>query len=144
MADIYNFSAGPAVLPHPVLVRARDELLDWHGSGMSVMEMSHRGKEFIAIAEEAEADLRELMGIPANYKVLFLQGGASAQFAMVPLNLLRGKKSADYINTGEWSKKAIKEAKKFGSVNVAATAEAINFSTVPPQNNWKVDPDAAY
>ena len=116
MTRVFNFSPGPAVLPEAVLNRARDELADWHGSGMSVMEMSHRGKEFIAIAEKAEADLRELMAIPANYKVLFLQGGASAQFAMVPLNLLRGKKSADYINTGEWSKKAIKEARKFGGV----------------------------
>ncbi len=144
MTRIFNFSAGPAVLPEEVLKQAQAELLDWHGSGMSVMEMSHRGKEFIAIAEKAEADLRELMNIPANYKVLFLQGGASAQFAMVPLNLLRGKKSADYINTGEWSKKAIKEAKKFGSVNVAATSESTNFSTVPPQKDWKLDPDAAF
>ncbi|TAM47458.1 MAG: 3-phosphoserine/phosphohydroxythreonine transaminase [Gammaproteobacteria bacterium] len=144
MARVFNFSAGPAVLPEEVLNRAREEMLDWHGSGMSVMEMSHRGKEFIAIAEKAEADLRELMQIPANYKVLFLQGGASAQFAMVPLNLLRGKKSADYINTGEWSKKAIKEAKKFGGVNVAATSEATSFTTVPPQATWKLDPDAAY
>jgi phosphoserine aminotransferase len=144
MTRVFNFSAGPAVLPEEVLKQAQAELLDWHGSGMSVMEMSHRGKEFIAIAEKAEADLRELMNIPANYKVLFLQGGASAQFAMVPMNLLRGKKSADYINTGEWSKKAIKEAKKFGGVNVAATAEASNFSTVPPQKDWKLDPDAAY
>jgi phosphoserine aminotransferase len=144
MARVFNFSAGPAVLPEEVLNRAREELLDWRGSGMSVMEMSHRGKEFIAIAEKAEADLRELMNIPANYKVLFLQGGASAQFAMVPMNLLRGKKSADYVNTGEWSKKAIKEAKKFGAVNVAATSEATNFTTVPPQATWKLDPDAAY
>ena len=144
MTRVFNFSPGPAVLPEAVLNRARDELADWHGSGMSVMEMSHRGKEFIAIAEKAEADLRELMAIPANYKVLFLQGGASAQFAMVPLNLLRGKKSADYINTGEWSKKAIKEARKFGGVNVAATSEATHFSTVPPQKDWKLDPDAAY
>jgi len=144
MTHIYNFSAGPAVLPEEVLKQAQAELLDWHGSGISVMEMSHRGKEFIAIAEKAEADLRELMNIPASYKVLFLQGGASAQFAMVPLNLMRGKKSADYINTGEWSKKAIKEAKKLVSVNVAATAEATNFSTVPPQKEWKIDPNAAY
>src|SRR3989344_2468381 len=144
MARGFNFSAGPAVLPEEVLQQAKEELLDWHGSGMSVMEMSHRGKEFIAIAEKAEADLRELMNIPANYKVLFLQGGAAAQFAMVPLNLLRGKKSADYINTGEWSKKAIKEARKFGGVNIAATSEATNFSTVPPQKDWKLDPDAAY
>ncbi len=144
MARVFNFSAGPAVLPEEVLQRARAELTDWHGSGMSVMEMSHRGKEFIAIAGKAEADLRELMQIPANYKVLFLQGGATAQFAMVPLNLLRGKKSADYVNTGEWSKKAIKEARKFASVNVAATSEATHFTTVPPQQDWRLDPDAAY
>lgn len=144
MTRVFNFSAGPAVLPEDVLQQAKDEMLDWHGSGMSVMEMSHRGKEFIAIAAKAEADLRELMGIPVNYKVLFLQGGASAQFAMVPMNLLRGKKSADYVNTGEWSKKAIKEAKRFGGVNVAATAEATHFSTVPPQKDWKLDPGAAY
>ena len=110
---IYNFSAGPAVLPHEVLLQAQAELPDWHGSGMSVMEMSHRGKEYMGIQAQAEADLRELMGIPTNYKVLFLQGGASQQFAMVPLNLLRGKLSVDYVNTGEWSKKAISEAKKF-------------------------------
>jgi phosphoserine aminotransferase len=144
MARIFNFSAGPAVLPEEVLRQAQEELLDWHGSGMSVMEMSHRGKEFIAIAEKAETDLRSLLSIPTNYKVLFLQGGASAQFAMVPMNLLRGKKSADYINTGEWSKKAIKEAKKFGAANVAASSESTNFSTVPPQKDWKLDPDAAY
>jgi phosphoserine aminotransferase len=144
MARVFNFSAGPAVLPEEVLNQAKEELLDWHGSGMSVMEMSHRGKEFIAIAEKAEADLRELMGIPANYKVLFLQGGASAQFSMIPLNLLRGNKSADYIHTGEWSKKAIGEAKKFGAVNLAATAEATKFTTVPPQSTWKLDPNAAY
>src|SRR3990167_4316316 len=130
MARVFNFSAGPAVLPEEVLQQAKEELIDWHGSGMSVMEMSHRGKEFISIAGQAEADLRELMNIPANYKVLFLQGGASAQFAMVPMNLLRGRKSADYINTGEWSKKAIKEAKLYGAVNIAASSEATKFSTV--------------
>ena len=119
---VFNFSAGPAVLPEAVLRQAAEEMLDWRGSGMSVMEMSHRGKEFIAIAEEAEAGLRSLMAIPANYKVLFLQGGASLQFAMVPINLLRGRTSADYVNTGEWSKKAIKEAQAFCKVNVAATA----------------------
>ena len=144
MARVYNFSAGPAALPESVLRQAAEEMLDWHGSGMSVMEMSHRGKEFVAIAGQAEADLRELMGIPANYKVLFLQGGASAQFAMVPMNLLRGKKSADYINTGEWAKKAIKEAKKYGAVNVAASAEDRNFTYAPKQAQWKADPDAAY
>ena len=106
----YNFSAGPAMLPEAVLEQAKAEMLDWRGSGMSVMEMSHRGKEFVSIAEQAEADLRELLNIPANYKVLFLQGGASSQFAMAPMNLLRGKTRADYLNTGQWSKKAISEA----------------------------------
>ena len=144
MADIYNFSAGPAVLPRPVLTRARDELLDWQGSGMSVMEMSHRGKEFVSIATQAEADLRELMGIPSDYHVLFLQGGATSQFAMVPMNLLRGRAQADYVNTGAWSKKAIGEAKRYCSVNVAASSESTKFTTVPPQETWKLDPAAAY
>jgi phosphoserine aminotransferase len=144
MAKIFNFSAGPAVLPEAVLKQAQSELLDWHGSGMSVMEMSHRGKEFISIAEKAEADLRELLNIPANYKVLFLQGGATTQFAMVPLNIVREKKSADYINTGEWSKKAIAEAKRCCLVNVAATSEATKFTTIPPHGEWKLDPNAAY
>jgi phosphoserine aminotransferase len=127
---VFNFSPGPAVLPQEVLELARDELLDWHGTGMSVMEMSHRSKEFIAIA--------------ANYKVLFLQGGATAQFAMVPMNLLRGKRSADYIHTGEWAKKAITEAGKFCSVNVAASSEDKNFSYVPRQSLWKLNPDSGY
>jgi len=144
MTQIFNFSAGPAVLPAEVLQQARDEMLDWHGSGMSVMEMSHRGKEFMSIAAKTEADLRELMGIPANYKVLFLQGGGSGQFSMVPMNLLRGKKSADYVNTGEWSKKAIKEAKKYCEVNIAATSEDKNFTYAPAQNTWKLNADAAY
>ncbi len=144
MARIYNFSAGPAVLPEEVLAQARDELVNWRSSGMSVMEMSHRGKEFLSIAQKAEADLRELMNIPANYRVLFLQGGATGQFAMVPINLLRGKTGADYVNTGQWSKKAIAEAKKYCKVNVAATSEASNFSTIPPQNEWKLDANAAY
>jgi len=144
MSNIYNFSAGPAVLPKAVLEQARDELVDWHGSGMSVMEMSHRGKEFMGIAAQMEADLRELMGIPANYKVLFLQGGASSQFAMVPMNLLRGKAGMDYLNTGEWSKKAIKEAKRYGSVNVVASSEDKNFNYAPAQDAWKLDPNAAF
>ncbi|MES2366437.1 MAG: 3-phosphoserine/phosphohydroxythreonine transaminase [Pseudomonadota bacterium] len=144
MSNIYNFSAGPAVLPKAVLEQARDELVDWHGSGMSVMEMSHRGKEFMGIAAQMEADLRELMGIPANYKVLFLQGGASSQFAMVPMNLLRGKTGMDYLNTGEWSKKAIKEAKRYGTVNVVASSEDKNFSYAPAQTAWKLDPNAAF
>ncbi|HEY8707296.1 MAG TPA: aminotransferase class V-fold PLP-dependent enzyme, partial [Burkholderiaceae bacterium] len=111
MTRVFNFSAGPATLPEPVLRTAAQEMLDWHGSGMSVMEMSHRGKEFIAIHAEAEALLRELLGVPAHYKVLFLQGGAIGQNALVPMNLLRGKTGADYIDTGEWAKKSIKEAK---------------------------------
>ncbi|MHB8914845.1 MAG: 3-phosphoserine/phosphohydroxythreonine transaminase [Thiobacillus sp.] len=144
MTEIYNFSAGPAVLPKAVLQQVQRELVDWHGSGMSVMEMSHRGKEFMGIAAEAEADLRELMGIPANYKVLFLQGGASTQFSMIPMNLLRDKNSADYLNTGEWSKKAIKEARKYCNVNVVASSEDKNFSYAPPQTAWKLNADAAY
>ncbi|SEK80610.1 3-phosphoserine/phosphohydroxythreonine transaminase [Nitrosovibrio tenuis] len=144
MKHIYNFSAGPAVLPAEVLQQARDEMVDWHGSGMSVMEMSHRGKEFMSIAAKTEADLRELAGIPDNYKVLFLSGGASSQFAMVPMNLLRGKKSANYINTGEWSKKAIKEAKRYCAVHIAASSEDANFTYVPPQNVWNIDREAAY
>ncbi len=141
---IYNFSAGPAVLPHEVLQQAREELLDWHGSGMSVMEMSHRGKEFMGIHAQAIADLRELMDIPANYKVLFLQGGAHLQFSMIPLNLLRGKLSADYVNTGEWSKKAMGEAKKFGKVNEAASNADQNCTYVPAFETWRRDPNAAY
>lgn len=132
------------MLPEEVLKQAASEMLDWRGSGMSVMEMSHRGKEFVSIAEKAEADLREIMNIPNNYKVLFLQGGATSQFAMVPMNLLRGKNTADYINTGQWSKKAIAEAKRYCNVNVAATSEASKFSTVPPVSEWKLNPDAAY
>ncbi len=144
MTRVFNFSAGPAVLPEPVLRQAAAEMLDWQGSGMSVMEMSHRGKEFIDIHARAEADLRELMAIPKNYKVLFLQGGASAQFAVVPMNLLRGKDRADYVNTGQWSKKAIADAKKYCKVNVAASSEADNYTRAPKQSEWKLDPDAAY
>jgi len=144
MSPIYNFSAGPACLPEAVLKQAQEEMTDWQGAGMSVMEMSHRGKEFMSIAAQAEADLRELMAIPSNYKVLFLQGGASAQFANVPINLLRGKKGADYIYTGQWSKKAIAEAKRFCDVNVAASAEASNFSVLPDPTEWNLNSDAAY
>ena len=141
---VFNFSAGPAVLPEAVLRKAAAEMLDWHGSGMSVMEMSHRGKEFVGIAAKAESDLRALLSIPANYKVLFLQGGAIAENALVPMNLLAGKTAADYINTGEWSKKSIKEAKKYCAVNVAASAEDRNFTYVPPRETWKLDAAAAY
>ncbi|MBK7135401.1 MAG: 3-phosphoserine/phosphohydroxythreonine transaminase [Rhodocyclales bacterium] len=144
MARVINFSAGPATLPESVLRQAAEEMLDWHGSGQSVMEMSHRGKEFMSIAAQAEADLRELMAIPANYKVLFLQGGASLQFAMIPLNLLRGKASADYVNTGEWAKKAIKEAKQYCQVNIVASSEDKSFTYAPAQADWKLSRDAAY
>ena len=144
MSRVYNFSAGPAILPEAVLQQARAEMLDWNGSGMSVMEMSHRGKAFVSIAAQAEADLRELMAIPDHYKVLFLQGGATTQFAMVPVNLLRGAKAADYVNTGQWSKKAIKEARRFCEVNVAASSEAEHFTTIPARAAWNLRDDAAY
>jgi phosphoserine aminotransferase len=142
MSRIFNFSAGPAMLPAEVLSRAGDEMLDWRGSGMGVMEMSHRGKEFISIYEETARDLRELLGAPANYKILLLQGGATLQFAQIPMNLLRGKTKADYVNTGEWSKKAIKEAKAYCDVHVAASSEDKNFTYAP--KDWNVRPDTAY
>jgi len=144
MSGVYNFSAGPAVLPKAVLQQARDELLDWHGCGMSVMEMSHRSKDFMSIAGQAEADLRELLQIPAGYRVLFLQGGATSQFAMVPFNLLRGRSQADYINTGAWSKKAIAEARRYCTVNIAASSEDTSFTTIPSQDTWQLDTDSAY
>ncbi len=144
MSRLYNFGAGPATLPEPVLRQAAEEMLEWRGSGMSVMEMSHRGKEFVDIAARAEAGLRKLMAVPKNYRILFLQGGATLQFAAIPMNLLRGKKSADYVNTGEWSKKAIKEAKRYCAVNVAASSEDQKFSYAPKQSAWKLDPNAAY
>ncbi len=142
MSRIFNFSAGPAMLPAEVMARAGDEMLDWHGSGMSVMEMSHRGKEFISIYEEAVHDLRELLAIPVSYKVLFLQGGATLQFAQIPMNLLNGKGKADYVLTGEWSKKAVKEAKNYCDVGIAASSEDKNFTYAPKK--WNVRPDAAY
>ena len=142
---VYNFGSGPAAIPVEVLEKAKGELTNWHNAaGMSVMEMSHRGAEFTQIAADAERDLRALMAIPAHYKVLFLQGGASMHFAAVPMNLLRGQKRADYVNTGEWSKKAIAEAKKFCEVNVAASSEDKNFTYAPKQSTWKLSPDAAY
>ncbi len=145
MRRVFNFSAGPAALPQEVLEKAQAEILDWHDAGMSVMEMSHRGKEFMSIAAQAEADLREVMAIPDNYKVLFLQGGASSQFAMVPLNLLRGKTSADYYRTGSWSKKAIAEAKRYCDVNIVADTEVGGkFTTVPEEGSVTFNPDAAY
>ncbi len=144
MSRVYNFSAGPAALPQAVLEQARDEMLDCHGSGMSVMEMSHRGKDFMSIATKAEADLRNLMAIPDNYKVLFLQGGASSQFAMVPINLLNGKTSADYLLTGQWSKKAIAEAKRYAEVTIIADTTESKFTTVPDANSLQFNADAAY
>jgi phosphoserine aminotransferase len=144
MTRVFNFSAGPAALPEPVLRQASEEMLDWHGSGMSVMEMSHRGKEYMSIQAEAESLLRELLSVPANYKVLFMQGGAMAENAIVPMNMLRGKATADYINTGEWSKKSIKEAGKYAKVNVAASSEATGFDRIPKRETWQLDPSAAY
>jgi phosphoserine aminotransferase len=144
MSRVYNFSAGPAVLPEEVMRQASEEMLDWKGSGMSIMEMSHRGKEFLSVAQQAEADLRELLNVPANYKVLFLQGGAALQFAMIPVNLLRGKKTADYINTGAWSEKAISEAKRYCEVNVAASGKDGNYTAIPAFDSWKLNKDAAY
>lgn len=143
MSRIWNFSAGPAALPEEVLRQAQEELLDWRGAGCSVMEMSHRGKEFTSIIEQAEADLRELMGIPEQYKVLFLQGGATQQFAQIPMNLLAGR-SADYIVTGSWSKKAFKEAQRIGNVRCAATTESSGFTRLPVAEEIMLDPFAAY
>jgi phosphoserine aminotransferase len=142
--QIFNFSAGPAVLPKTVLQQVRDEMLDWHGSGMSVMEMSHRGKEFMQIAAEAEADLRALMQIPSGYKVLFLQGGAHSQFSMVPQNLLKDKTQADYLDTGIWSQKAISEASRYCDVNVVASSHDKNYTYVPDESTWKLNSKAAY
>ncbi|WP_332814545.1 3-phosphoserine/phosphohydroxythreonine transaminase [Ramlibacter sp.] len=144
MTRVFNFSPGPATLPEAVLRQAAEEMLDWHGSGMSVMEMSHRGKEFIGIHAEAEATLRELMGIPSSYKVLFLQGGAIGENAIVPMNLIGRTGRADYVVTGDWSKKSVKEARAYGTVNVAATGEASKFTAIPKQAEWKLDPGAAY
>ncbi len=144
MSRVYNFGAGPATLPQEVLQQVASELLDWRGTGMSVMEISHRSKEFVALAEEAVADLRELMQIPDTYEVLFLQGGATTQFAAVPLNLLGDKRQADYINTGMWSKKAIAEGKRYCDVNIAATGEASDFTSIPDFDSWHLDADAAY
>ncbi len=144
MAKVYNFSPGPSMLPAPVLERAREELQDWHSTGVSVMEMSHRGQDFMGIAAKAEADLRELLAVPNDYKVLFLPGGATAQFAAVPINLRRGKTKATYVSTGYWSQKAIAEARLFAEVQVAASSKDSNFTTIPPSSKWSVDPGAAY
>lgn len=140
----FNFCAGPAALPVEVLQRAQTELLDWQGKGLSVMEMSHRSGDYVAIAEKAEQDLRDLLGIPSNYKVLFLQGGASQQFAEIPLNLLPENGVADYVDTGIWSRKAAEEAARQGRVNVAASGKSLNYCDIPWQKDWKVSKDAAY
>ncbi|MGD8926910.1 MAG: 3-phosphoserine/phosphohydroxythreonine transaminase, partial [Thioalkalispiraceae bacterium] len=144
MSRCFNFSAGPAMLPTAVLEKAQHEMSDWNGTGMSVMEMSHRGKEFMGIAAKAEADFRELLNISDDYAVLFMQGGASAQFAMVPMNLLRDKTAVDYVNTGAWSKKAIAEAKTYADVNVVASGEDSYFCDIPAFDSWKLDSRAAY
>ena len=144
MTRVFNFSAGPGTLPEDVLLLAADEMLDWHGSGQSVMEMSHRGKDYISIAEAAEADLRTLLAVPDGYHVLFLQGGASMQFEMIPMNLIQGRAVADYIHTGEWAKKAINAARGLADVNVVASAEDRSFSYVPAQSEWQLSDNAAY
>ena len=144
MTRCYNFCAGPAALPEPVLETARDELLDWHGRGLSLMEMSHRSAEVVGVAERAEHTLRRLLNVSDDYAVLFLQGGASTQFAAVPLNLLGDRVGADYVNTGQWSKKAIAEGRRYGQVNVVATSEDTNFATIPHRDSWHLDAKAAY
>lgn len=144
MNRVHNFSAGPAALPQEVLEQAAAEMLDWQGRGVSVMEISHRSAEFMAMAAQAEQDFRDLLDIPDNYRVLFMQGGATLQFAMVALNLLGHNNRADYLNTGHWSTKAIKEARRFGEVNVVASSEDLNFTTIPDRAIWQLDPTAAY
>ncbi len=144
MTRVYNFSPGPAVLPEPVLRQAQAELLDWRGTGMSVMEMSHRSEAFRSIATSAQSTLRELMAIPEHYRVLFLQGGATGQFAAVPLNLIGEDGRADYVDTGQWSKKAIQEARRYTEVNVVASTAATGYCSVPPQSEWHRDPAAGY
>lgn len=144
MSRVFNFSAGPAMVPEAVLKQAQADMLNFSDNGMSVMEMSHRGKTYISIAEQAEADLRAVMGIPNNYKVLFLQGGASSQFAMIALNLMHKTGKADYVNSGQWSKKAIAEAKRYGEVHIAASSEANGFTDIPDPATWDLSPDAAY
>ncbi len=144
MNRVFNFSAGPAAIPLEVLTQAQEELLDFHGTGMSVMEMSHRGKVFMEVAAEVEGDFRALLAIPANYKILFLQGGGKGEFSLIPLNLLRGKAKADYVNTGHWSAGAIKEAGKYCEVSVIASSQDKNFTYVPRQSGWKPNRDAAF
>ncbi len=144
MSRVFNFSAGPSAFPESVLEQAQQEMLEWRDSGMSVMEMSHRGRHFSVIAEELENDLRSLLAIPENYKVLFLQGGASAQFSFIPQNILKDKTKACYIKTGAWSEKAIKDAKSYCEVIVSASSEDTNFTSIPEPSTWNVDEQAAY
>ncbi|MCB1614604.1 MAG: 3-phosphoserine/phosphohydroxythreonine transaminase [Pseudomonadales bacterium] len=144
MSRKYNFCAGPAALPEAVLNQASQEMMDWQQNGLSVMEMSHRSEAFVAIAKEAETDLRELLSVPENYRILFLQGGASLQFAAIPLNLLGESNRVDYLNTGQWSKKAIAEARRYADVNVVASAESINFSGIPSFDSWQLNEEASY
>ena len=144
MKRVFNFSPGPAMLPEAVLRRAQAELLDWQGSGMSVMEVSHRGSAFIDFAAKSERDLRELLGVPDNYKVLFLHGGATLQFAAIPLNIAPPGSVVDYVVTGNWSEKAVQEAQRYVDVNVAATSKATNFTTIPDPSTWKLSKNAAY
>jgi phosphoserine aminotransferase len=145
MSRSYNFSAGPAMLPDEVLKVAQKEILDWHGIGTSIMEVGHRGPDFKIVADQSEADIRELMSIPDNYHVLFLAGGATAHFAMIPLNLLGDKKTADYVDTGIWSQKAIEEAKRYGTINIAAATKVVDGITqIPAERNWNLNHDAAY
>jgi phosphoserine aminotransferase len=144
MKRVYNFSPGPAMLPEPVLLRAQAELLDWRGSGMSVMEVSHRGTDFVEFAAESERKLRALLHVPASYKVLFLQGGATLQFAAVPLNIAPADSVADYVVTGNWGEKAVQEAQRYVRVNVAANSKATKFTTIPDPKTWAVSDSAAY
>ncbi len=144
MSRAYNFSPGPAALPEEVLRQAQAELLEWNGERASVMEVSHRGKAFMALAEESEADLRDLVGIPADYAVLFLQGGATQHFAQIPMNLAAPDRSADYVVSGAWGEKAVREAAPYVGVRVAATSEAGGFTDLPPRADWQLDPGAAY
>ncbi len=143
MKCTYNFSAGPAVLPKSVMLRAQAEMIDWHDSGMSVMEMSHRGKHYMSIIEKVESDFRSLFNVPKNYKVLFLQGGAIAQNSMVPLNLLNGKK-ANYVVSGYWSKRSYQDALPFGDMSIAASSESIGYTKAPDLKEWKIDSSASY
>ncbi|MGH8551288.1 MAG: 3-phosphoserine/phosphohydroxythreonine transaminase [Methylococcales bacterium] len=144
MARVYNFGAGPSTIAEPVLERAREEFLDWRGCGMSVLEMSHRGPEYMSIATRTEQDLRDILGVPDHYSVLFLQGGATTQFSMVPMNLCRDQVLACYVDTGSWSQKAIEEARKICEVQIAASSKSSNYSSIPDETIWELNDSAAY